>query len=374
MKIKTITCHDVYNYGATLQAYALMTYLEMKGHEVEIIDYKPPYLSTRFNFFVTSERFEKRNFLIKSLCLIKHLPRRLFLYIGSCKKSFDSFNQKYLKLTSVRYHCFDELKKEPPIADVYIVGSDQVWNTAYKNGRDPAFYLAFAPSKAKRISYAASFSTQEILPEYKNFVKDKIELIDFVSVREQTGLNILNSLGIKRGVHVMDPVFLHDQNFWSKLARRKVSDKYILVYDFEKNTQIEKFAKKMAKKLGIKIYAVNNYFRTPYADVDCYDAGPRKFLSLIKNAEVVIGNSFHALSFSLIFEKEFFVFHRGHAINSRMEDLLDLCGLRERLIFDGNHSSKYNPIDYEVVHSKLTPKIETSKKFLSESIPCESIN
>ena len=137
MIIKTITCHDVYNLGASLQAYALQTYLQKQGHEVEIIDYKPDYLSGHFKLWGVYNPVYDKPF-IRLLYLLAKLPGRLMALRR--KKAFDVFTKNYLHLTR-RYHSNDELKKDPPIADAYIAGSDQIWNTVFKNGRDPAFYL-----------------------------------------------------------------------------------------------------------------------------------------------------------------------------------------------------------------------------------------
>lgn len=107
MKIKTITCHDVYNYGASLQAYALMSYLKQLGHEVEIIDYKPDYLSNHYKLTVVNPVYDKP--IIKQLYLLA----KLIPHLRSLKRKrlFDTFKHNYLKITSIRYANNDELKK-----------------------------------------------------------------------------------------------------------------------------------------------------------------------------------------------------------------------------------------------------------------------
>ena len=172
MLIKTITCHDVYNHGATLQAYALMKYLQNSGYEVEIINYKPDYLS-RHNLWRIGDKWQRKNILVRALYLLVKLPKRVMA--RRARTPFDLFKKKHMRITKQCYKDCNELKKEPPYADAYIVGSDQVWNTLYKNGRDAAFYLDFAPTGSRRIAYAASFSSREVLPEYREFVKSMIE-------------------------------------------------------------------------------------------------------------------------------------------------------------------------------------------------------
>lgn len=368
MRIKTITCHDVYNYGATLQAYALIKYLQNLGHDVEIINYKPDYLSTRYNLWGIGPRWKHRSLLIKWMYYALKLPGRLASRRG--KHSFDIFRKKYMNITNQRYKCNDELKNNPPYADAYIAGSDQIWNTFYENGRDAAFYLDFAPTGARKISYAASFSISEILPEFKSFVKSMIEKFDFISVREREGLDILQSIGIDSGKHVLDPVFLLDKEMWGSMSTKKFKEKYILVYDFEKNPLIEKFVKKISKQNNLKIYAVNNYSKTSYADKDFYSCGPEIFLSLLKNAELVVSNSFHGTAFSLIFEKQFLVFDRiKQKVNSRMRDLLRICDLKDRLILpDSEFNNTNKNIDYKTVNSRIERYIFNSKSFLDKAL------
>ena len=138
MQIKIITCHDVYNHGASLQAYALQTYIGLLGHSVEIIDYKPDYLCGDYQLWsVNNPAFDK--LLFKPFYLLAKLPQRL--YSLKRKWAFDHYTKQYLKLTAQCFHSNEELKLNPPLADIYIAGSDQIWNTLFQNGRDAAFYL-----------------------------------------------------------------------------------------------------------------------------------------------------------------------------------------------------------------------------------------
>ncbi|MGQ7867781.1 polysaccharide pyruvyl transferase family protein [Sunxiuqinia sp. sy24] len=368
MKIKTITCHNVYNFGASLQAYALMKYLETLGHDVEIIDYRPDYLSQRYNLWGISSKWGNRGFLFKLLYYGYKVPERLLTRKG--KYNFDSFSRKYLRVSDRTYRSYSELENYPPEADVYIAGSDQIWNTHSRNGRDPAFFLDFVPPGKRKVSYAASFATLEVLPEYRSFVQSRVETFDYVSVREREGLDILERLGVEHGKHVLDPVFLIGRDEWERLANDQNDSRYLLVYDFDNNPAIKKFVQHIAREEGLQIVAVNNYTKTPYADHDYFHAGPETFISLIKNAEYIITNSFHATVFSLIFEKEFFVYDRmDDNANSRMTGLLELCGLEKRLIHSQNEiKSEQSRIDYDQVRLKLDSHLRSSKKFLDQSL------
>ena len=359
MKIKTITCHDVYNVGASFQAYALSEYLRQQGHDVEIIDYKPDYLSKRYNFkAVDNPRFEKP-FLLKVLYLVLKFPKRLLEYPG--KKNFDKFREEYLRLTE-RYHSFGELKLNPPVADIYIAGSDQIWNTLFQNGKDGAFYLEFAPEGTKKASYAASFATESIAPEWKNQVKEWLNDFDNISVREKSAVKLLDEMGIK-GQAVLDPVFLLTAVQWENLIKIKKTSKSIFVYDFDENDFMRKISLTAKEKLHSKIIS---FFKVDYSDENLRYPGPLEFLEVIYNSELILSNSFHATVFSLIFHKDFFVIKRNENINVRMMDLLKVVGLEDRLISNEKELESAKPIDWGKVDEIINKERGRSIEYLME--------
>ena len=364
MQIKTITCHDVYNHGASLQAYALQTYLESLGHSVEIINYKPDYLSGHYQLgSVDNPIYEKP--VIKQLYLLAKFPGRLRSL--KRKRAFDDFTKQYLKLTPKRYHSCDELKKNPPQADVYIAGSDQIWNTLFPNGRDAVFYLDFAPKTSLRMSYAASFATEEVADDYRPFVRKMLQNFDTISIRERCSLPLLSSLGRTDGVAVCDPVFLLTRKQWEKvLPQTQIREKYLLVYDTEFSPKVKEIAKRIAKEKNLKIYNVSAS-RIGYADMDLWDSSPINFVQLIRDASYVVSNSFHASAFSIIFERDFCVINRSEGINERMKSLLSNYGLEERLVA-GYSKELLNPIDYRLVRPQVQKDIEYSKEFLNQSL------
>lgn len=364
MKIKTITCHDVYNHGASLQAYALQTYLSSLSHDVEIIDYKPDYLSNHYNLWsVSNPVFDKP--VVKQLYLLAKLPGRLIALRR--KHKFDEFTQKYLRLTSHRYHSNEELKANTPGADVFIAGSDQIWNTLFQNGRDASFYLDFAPKNAKRIAYAASFATKDVVEEYKPFVCEMLQGFDSISLRERISLPLLESLGRNDGVAVCDPVFLLSREQWDKiLPTSSIEEEYLLVYDTENSKKLKDIAQSIAKERNLKIFNISGS-RKSYVDKDFWVSSPIDFVQLIRDAEYVISNSFHATAFSLIFHREFCVVNRSEAINERMLSLLEQYGLQERLITD-IAKGLLSSIDYSKVQPKIEQDIEASKQYLRDTI------
>lgn len=368
MIVKTITSHDVYNYGASLQAYALMTYLESIGHNTEIIDYKPDYVLRRYDYRWVNPESAFHKFRLTRIIyrILKYIQRQTTL---KRKKTFDRFTKQYLKTTQT-YHNNEELINNTPKADAYIVGSDQVWNSFYDAGKDPAFYLDFVPETKKRISYAASFSITEIESQYQNFIKQHLDKFNHISVREYHALKILQQMNLK-GEWVVDPIFLLPFSFWkSHLTAFQKKEKYILVYDFERNSLLKTFAQFIAKNKNMKIYSINDTYPLWYANRNFNHAGPLEFISLIYHADYFISNSFHGSAFSLLFNKEFFIFGRNrHKVNSRMESLLKMLCIENRFITSTDDFSQLNtPINYAQVNSLLEEKIKLSKNYLKTSL------
>lgn len=363
MKIKTITCQKVNNHGANLQAYALMHYLEKLGHDVEIIDYFPEYFKHFRPLYCGTPKYAA-NPVTRFAYICAKFPGRLKSYLeykkSDRKKNFEAFRDKYYRLTDT-YESFEELKANPPKADLYIAGSDQIWNTMMNNGKDPAYYLQFAPKNATTATYAASFSVSEIPDELKEQTKKYIKSIDYVSVREKSALKILDDLGVLNGQAVLDPVFLLEKKQWSKIESNiKLDDEYVLVYDFEGSDEVKNFAVKYAQKYNLKIYSL---YKNEYCDKSFENFGPDVFLSLIKNAGFIVSNSFHATAFSLIYEKEFAVIKRQEGINSRMVDLLSYVGVDDRIV---DSYQEFNAIDFNLVKEKLEIEVEKSKDYLKE--------
>lgn len=363
MIIRTITCHDVYNYGASLQAYALQAYLEGQGHDVRIIDYKPDYLSGHYRLWALPPAYDKP--LLRYAYLMAKLPGRLLALRR--KAAFDRFTASYQKLTR-RYNSNKELAEDPPQADAYIAGSDQIWNTRFPNGKDEAFYLAFAPKSSLRLSYAASFAHASIQPEYTGFVKKELANLNRISVRESSGVKLLASLGYE-GIQVCDPVFLLSASEWMKVIDQDFAGQlYIVVYDFERSKAVRSLAKRLARLLNCKIYSAGP-FAASYANKDFVNHGPSTFVSLIRNAQCVLSNSFHGTAFSLLFNRNFFIIKRADGLNDRMLNVLKHFNIEGRMI-DETASDEVlaSPIDYAGVKAQLEHDISESKAFLHKAL------
>lgn len=370
MKIKTITCHDVYNYGASLQAYALQHYLQSLGHEVEIIDFKPWFQQIRYNFWYVPKDSKYYGLCKKSKIL--HFLYCLKLYNQQStygrKRPFDEFKTKYLKLTERTFCDSQDLKLNPPEADIYIAGSDQIWNTEAYNGKEPAYYLDFGDDRTKRISYAASFAVNDVKECMHEFIKDRLSKFDNISVREKTGLSILKSLGIHNGTLVLDPIFLLNKTQWESFPlKKKYTEPYILIYDFlHDDTNLTNSAKQIAKNKNLKIVSINDFKKLDYADINVSNAGPIEFLELIKYADYVVSNSFHATAFSILFHRQFITYPLKSQNNStRMRDFLESIGLLD--FYNQNYNENLG-IDYKKIDNHINILIANSKNFIAEYI------
>lgn len=367
MKTAIITCHDVYNYGASLQAYALMHFLKSQGHETKIIDYKPDYLSHHYEFGYVNETNRyygicKKSKIFKFLYGLRLLPityatwRRI--------KPFNKFTTSKLLLTS-RYNSYEELVNNPPIADVYVAGSDQIWNCNLPNGKDPAFYLAFG-NPSRKISYAASFAMKGMPQEYANLVKGYLSNLDDISVRESSGVEILDGLGYS-GTAVIDPVYLLTKEQWDLFSGSKpiVGGDYILVYNLNHGNElaIKNVVMDIKHKYNCKVVAIDSEFRCKFSDKNIHNAGPIEFVNLIKNAKYIATDSFHGMSFSIILERPFCVMH-SHSDSSRISDML-----KEVSAIDCLNNTILNFNDkWGNIRKKLENKRKESISFLEKNI------
>lgn len=292
MKISIITMTSTYNYGATLQAYALQRFIQELGHECNLIDH-------------LSGVDKQRKIRLSNLSrgnLVK-IPYKLILEKGYRK--FENFYDTHMNMTN-RYANMEELKSNPPDSDVFVVGSDQVWNP-----RDPKidrFFLDFVPKDKCKISYAASMGDPKLPDELREKYIEGLKSFSGISVREQEVYKILQDLTDKP-IHInCDPAFLLTAEAWRELetpVKGIEKNKYILCYLIYVPVWFNDWAKRFRKQTGLKIVFVGlDGYRSVYCDKYVRDAGIGEWLWLIDNAKIVVSSSFHGNVFSLIFGKK----------------------------------------------------------------------
>ncbi len=330
MIIRTITCHNVNNFGASLQAWALCEYLHRQGHDVKVIDFinQAPIPGT-----TPPQRSRKRAIIEHPILrpIGRTIERWRQRYWTPRWRRFGKFLQ--LIPQTERYTSLEELRKNPPEADLYIAGSDQIWNVRAAEGNNPAYFLDFGHDNTRRASYAASFASSTLPDGTADIISERLKRLDYISVRESSGLDILNSLGHK-GTLVVDPVFLIPRTDWDTLADKsevKGHGKYILLYAFDAGELIMRTARKISRATGWPIISVTPR-RLSGVSHNCPIAGPLEFLSLARGASLILSESFHALAFGMIFNVPFFAFQRKENLNARLTDFLSTLGLSDRLV------------------------------------------
>lgn len=212
-KIRIITFHNAHNYGAMLQAYALSKKIENMDNQVEFIDYR-------------NKNVENGNRIINinKNKLIKSILSNIVYYNKNRRRynNFNKFMNQNLQLTERRYDNVEELKQDSPKADIYITGSDQVWNKDIVGSIEDSYTLNFGDDNVKRISYAASIGKSIIAEPDKNVINHKLERIDYISVREEDAKHALSQIVNKNIEVVLDPTLLIDKKEWESEIKRKV--------------------------------------------------------------------------------------------------------------------------------------------------------
>ena len=361
-----VTIHMINNYGALEQTYALNRYLRLNGIGTKTIDFRTYRVAESYQLF----------YPIRS---VMDLARnaQVLLYYKKLKKRNERFHQflkDYVPMTESAYFSNAELEQANLHFDYYICGSDQIWNTYCRN-YDDAFILSFARGKGQRISYAASMGADDIREDLRKKFAEELSEYQALSVRESSAVPVIEELSGKNVEHVVDPVFLLNADQWSEIAPGKLVNRPYIFFYFVKGDLpgMREYVRRLSDATGLPIVVVNcNLREMRYRNMKYYDAGPTEFVSLIKYADYVVTNSFHASAFSVIFRKKFMVFNAKENGASRISSLLSLCGIVERQTSKGKDVSEIQKeIDYDAVYTKITPQIEKSKDFLAKALEFE---
>lgn len=363
-KVGIITIHNSPNYGACLQSYALYKYIKDYGDDVEIIDLHRP---AAYDDYVPSRKYTcsrpaKRSLQSRIKGYVKNVigikPKRCSLYSPTAVKKFNEFNS-VIKL-SQPYRGIDELYANPPLYDLYISGSDQLWNPTQAYCLEP-YFLTFVPEgQGKKISYATSVGITELRDNEKSDFSRWLSLYDDISVREYQAQSLLQGLLKNKKVNqVADPTFLLEPKEWRQMAIKPKQEKYILMFTLQHKPEILDYCLQLSEQSGLPLVALGqiqpDVLDGSYTAVK--DAGPKEFLGYIQNAEMVITDSFHCTVFSLIMgAKNFYTYiapnnHRG----SRIIDLLGTYDLKEHLL------ASALDVPFELLASKAIDEDEVSE-------------
>ena len=360
-KIALLTINSPLNYGAILQMFALNYYLRLQGYASEVIKY---------TYF---KGYDNRN-------LLRKIYSKVWKYIRwLLKDSSRIYKTQQFKNKIVFTQLFQTpqaLKKIENCYDAYIVGSDQVWNPRFA-GEDINWCLAF--TSRYKIAYAASFGIRELPAKYIRLYYPYIQALQAVSVREESGAKIIEQMGLKSPMVVMDPVFLLTKEQWHALGVPSKQKNYILCYYMPGFALVEQEMRRIAQfyskkyKLTILNIGKKEYSRFFFWENNLRGIGPSEFLGLIENAELVITNSFHGTAFSVLFDKKFISvvntsLGKGD-LSSRIVDLLTRIGHTSAIV-DVAKEKHNMRIESLSSHAKqrLSQEITKSKEFLRNQL------
>ncbi|MCI5509801.1 MAG: polysaccharide pyruvyl transferase family protein [Eubacterium sp.] len=364
MRVGVLSRHSVANYGSLWQAYALQTVIEQLGCEAININYTPEKEvgGTLAKTLVNVSRWGKKS-VTRLAFLAYQYPS--FTHTFS---TFRRYRKLYLKETK-EYTSSEQLKRDLPKVDLFCTGSDQVWNLLYDNKIDDTYFFDFLPDDKRRIAYAASFGGNKFedgnVEKYANYLKK----YDSISVREDSGVQILKQFGIN-GMQVLDPTLLLSKEEWEKLLpdKQKKED-YILIYQLRPNKEFDNFAVELSKKTGMKLIRISTMFFQKFKCGEFhYLPKPEEFLWYIKNAKCLLTDSFHGTCFAINFETQFIEILPGR-FNARNQSLLKAMGVEDRILTDYHDFSLYDKkIDWGNVDEIHTSKKEQSMEILKEMI------
>lgn len=365
------------NYGSALQAYATIKTVQELGYDLHIIRY------------VKTRSFIQKLFII---------PK--YLIGGGYKRFIRSLKTKYNKKHIPQYESNQKIRRQVtnafkekefvPLFKVYkgyqalcegsneydavFVGSDQTWQPIgfYSN----YWNLNFVSDSVPKFSYASSYGVSQVPAIQKAGTKRYLERLDLISVREKRAKEIVETLSSKKAQVVADPTMLLTREQWLDFAsnsNKSINEPYIFCYFLGPRRDIREEAVKLAKKTGCKI--VINPHMEEYRKADegigdyvCYDLNPYDFVKLLSEASYVCTDSFHGTVFSILTHRKFMTFYRefGQSTNSRIDNLLSIFGLTERL-YKGNIDNVLSTIDYDVIDCKLSDYREGSLSFFKKA-------
>lgn len=367
MKVSIITRHSVTNYGSLLQSIALQQVINNMGYESEIIDYVRLDEDYRNITNILVKKSPKWNSNVLSRFIYKSIQSQVYKLMG---KAFEKYQQQYLKRSAQKYHSIKELKRNPPRADIYCTGSDQVWGPIGNDVYDKAYFLEFNEFDIKCISYAASFGKSIIDENFKVALKEMLDKYDDLLVRENSALKILQSLGFKNANQVLDPTLLLDSRQWDEyIGTRKINKDYVLIYQLHRNKKMDTYAKQFAKKVGFPLIRITpSLHHVARGGRVVFLPDVVEFLSYIKNAKYMITDSFHGTAFAINYNVQFVAIHPGETA-TRNQSILELTALNNRMLVDYNDFSYIGKIiNYKKVNEVLAVERIKSINLLKKSL------
>lgn len=385
--IKKIGCviaygHGQNNYGTSLQGYATVKKISDLGCDFEILRYRKQ-LSLFRKIYLVFQMFRCGGFFSKSRVvkekINKVLHKQYSKNISIRTSAVNRFKKKKLIPHFREYNSLDDLHNNSSNYEVILVGSDQVWTPMGLYSR--YYNLLFVKDEVCKVSYASSFGVSSIPKFQKKQTKEYLDRFEKIGVRESTGKNIVESLTEKQAIVVLDPTMLLTREEWMEEIRdAKITEKppYIFCCFLGKNKAHRDAVRTLSEKTSLRVVDIKHmdeYIQDDeeFADSSPYNVSPDDFIKYIQNADYVCTDSFHCAIFSIIFHKKFMVFYRFPvnskiSRNSRIDNLLELFGLQNRLFKGDNIGEIFSEIDYEIVTNRLDELRKESINFLQSAL------
>ena len=368
MKICILTQPLGHNYGGIMQNYALQKVLKEMGHDVWTEDRKPNknFLSKIKKVYFVRLLFGKKKISTPSLTEKAIIEQNLRQFI---KENIQ---------TTIPIHSSNKIKLLKYNFDAYLVGSDQVWRPCYSYNLYNYFLDFTKGLHVKRMAYAASFGVDnwEFTDEQTKKCKKLAKQFDYVSVREDSGIELCKShLGID-AIHVLDPTLLLEKEEYISIINKKIinkKDNSLMVYVLDKTTDKENIIQKISEHLGLKINSVLpkqlHSNRLQEKIEACILPPVIEWIKGFMDADFVVTDSFHGTIFSIIFNKPFISIGNKSRGLSRFTSLLKNFGLENRLILSSDDLTKElieAPIDFKKVNIIKEQQKQIAIKFLTK--------
>ncbi|MET0017734.1 polysaccharide pyruvyl transferase family protein [Oscillibacter sp.] len=362
MKTGLVTFFHIHHYGAVLQACSTQRAVEQLGSECEI-----------FNYYVNQDNdLFRRPTGLGSAAADAHTA----LHYSAMKERYDRFEDfaaRHLHISEHRYGSLEELRSAPP-CDVYLSGSDQIWNPKiFPDGHfDPVFFSQFAAGR--KIAYAPSFGIPRIPDGMEDELNGYLSSFSHLSAREARGQTIIREISGREAPVVLDPTLLLRQEDWGALAAEpEQSGGYILCYCISKPGALEPYIRRLQEETGLPVVQLCGVRQKVHPKAECvFSAGPAEFLGLFRRATYVCTNSFHGTVFSLQFQKPFFTSASPAEMaapeQSRIYSLLDRLGLVNRIIGKGDTAELLEKIDWCAVSQRLEEERRKSLDYLRSAL------
>ncbi len=355
---------DLYNYGQILQAYALTTYLNNAGCDARLVDYRYD-IDRCFFAYETNRNFKN---------LLKVVAKRTFIYPLylklNDKKRFLQFKKAHLKITTKAYNTVYELQKCPPVADCCVSGSDQIWSIYLP--RPKVYFLAYACKNSKKVAYASSFGRSSLSQCEQKEYAPLLSMYSAIGVREDSGVDICAKMGCK-AEWVPDPTILLSKSDYEKIMHAKspfkTNKKKVFVYIVGGDNDAKLAAAIKGMHDAEVIIAADNIIN----GLQNSNLSIPEWIRAINDCDLVLTNSFHGTMFSLIFNKDFYVFERvgeTRSMNVRVNSILSVVDLKNRLITESAQNLQLNepPINWDSVLAKLKAWKDVGENFIRKNI------